>query len=161
MSSWLVATMRGKPASEYDYTMGESIDTWDATADIAATANAHKSVHKLTTWNGHVYAYIRPSEWPTGEEVLAVVGHALRDAVLLHANDTTDAGTARYYTSPEYYSHEYAETGHGTVGHEAMGVMTAMHGIIPRDPFHTVGRIDDNYLEDGRVFEDGKVVKNA
>ena len=160
MSSWLIGTIRGKPASEYDHTTSDSHDPWDATADIVATVEAASAVREVTVWNSHVYAYIK-GEWDDGESVFESVEHAFRDGALLFANDTTDAGECRYYPSPRYHSHEYAESINGQIGMRAAAVISATHGILVRDPFHHVGRLDDSYMEDGRVFEDGKVVVNA
>ena len=77
----------------------------------------------------------------------------VEDAVILHANDTTDQGKASYYPDPEGgWVDRFCETDHGYTGQKALMVVSSHRGIIARDPFHnTCGRLDGRYLEDGVV----------
>jgi hypothetical protein len=155
MSSWTVLTVRGREAKDYEYTRQDNTDPWDATADIAATMDEDRRVRRHTMWKGHVYAYLGsdPFEDEPAEAILEDYAAMVEDAVILHANDTTDQGKASYYPDPEGgWVDRFCETDHGYTGQKALMVVSSHRGIIARDPFHnTCGRLDGRYLEDGVV----------
>lgn len=155
MSSWTVVTLRAREARDYEHTRSDSVDPWEATCDIAATMDADDRVRYWTVWNSHVYAYLSTrGSFDAAERFFEDYGEMVDDAAVLHANDTSDLGCARYYPDPSKgtWVDEYQEHGdeQGSVGELALAVMTARHGIHARDPFHNKpGLLDENYLEEG------------
>jgi len=150
MSSWIVVTLRGKDAVDYEYSREDYNDPWDATADIAASVDSDPRVRRWETWKGHVYAYLNTVELDHAEEFLQEYSEMIKDGVILRANDTSDSGSAYYYDTVDYCSHEYNERGNGYVGERALAVISSQHGIMARDPFHNeTGMLNDRYLEDG------------
>jgi hypothetical protein len=155
MSSWIIVTLRGLPAKEYEYSRDDYSDPWDATADITASVDDDRRVRAWETYCGHVYAYLTTTDVDDAEAFVNDYEDMLKDAVILRANDTSDAGTAYYYDGGTHMSHKYAETKTAYTGEHALAVMNAKHEIMARDPFHNPeGRLNDRYLEDGMVRVD-------
>ncbi|MWG36503.1 hypothetical protein [Halomarina oriensis] len=165
MVGWTVLTLRGRPASAYEFTREDSHDAWDATADLAATVAVDEGIRAWTTDSNHVYARLASDTgWQAAETKLKTYAPMLRDAVVLRANNTTDTGMARYYPTPEFYTDEFHETqddGH-YVGQLALAVINARHTILARDPFHDhLGRHDDSYRADGNPLQKRSLEDNA
>lgn len=156
MSSWTILTVRGKYAKNYDYSRDDTSDPYDANADIVATMEEDERVRQWTTWGGHVYAYVEGGyDSENSENIIDEYSEMVRDAVVLHANDTTDTGEAMYYPDPTSgWTDKYKETQSEDglyVGELALCVINSRHGIVARDPFHnSCGTSDDMYLEEGR-----------
>jgi hypothetical protein len=155
MSGWTVLTVRGKVASDYEYSRSESMDPWDATADIVATMDSDSRIKRWEVIDGHVHAYTMFDRYAfeAATSLLEDYQPMLRDAVVLGANDTSDTGEARYYNEKVNCTDIYRETQSedGThVGRMALAVINSRHGIIARDPFHEyVGQLNEMYLDDG------------
>jgi len=159
MSGWTIITVRGKKATDYDYTRENNHDRFDATSDIVATMDQDDRVRKWTNWSSHVYAYLNCSryDFDFAESLFEDYGEMIEDAVVLGANDTTDTGVARYYDRPDLgqYIHEYEESQSEDgcyVGEIALQVVGGRHSIVARDPFHNqCGRNDGWYNDSGQV----------
>lgn len=156
MSGWTVVTLR----SDHEYEPAEyDDDPWPAFTDICATAEADDKVRKWTSKAPNVFAYLncKRYDWEFAEALLEDYSNMVRDAVVLGANDTTDTGTARYYTVDDIVrcTDEYKETQADDglhVGYMALQIIGSRHNIVPRDPWHHhVGLLDDRALEDGDV----------
>lgn len=158
MSGWTIITVRGKPASDYDYTHKDyDNDRSYANYDLAATFAEDSRIRAWTTGSGHVYALLACGryDWGFAEALFEDYDEMIDDAVVLGWNDTTDSGCARYYPRPylgewqSQYEDEYQK------GERACAVMYAQHGIHARNPFHNqAGRRDDRYQENGNVREE-------
>lgn len=159
MSGWTIITLRGKPSKDYPYSEYNEHDPWQATADIVATMEEDDRVRKWTTWNGHVYAYLKCQryDFKFAEEFMEDYGEMAKDAVVLGANDTTDTGKAKYYRRADLAEptdcYEETQKEDGTlVGELALCVINSRHGIIARDPFHNncdQYDTDEHYLDSG------------
>lgn len=159
MSGWTILTVRGRPSKDYERAEYESGDRYQATADLTATFEEDSRVRGWTTWKSHVYAYLECSRYnfEFAELLMEDYSYMIDDAVVLGANDTSDQGTARYYSRPDLkmWTDQYEETEHGYVGELALSVMNARHNIIARDPWHNNcdewGR-DERYLGRGTSY---------
>ena len=159
MSSWIVLTLRGRESRDYAFSRGDTSDRWDAVSDLYATAENDDRIRRATTGHDAVYAYAKSKTFGTVEGIIREYAPAVDDAVLLEANDTSDTGAAYYYPHPSRSSEprwtdKYAETQEQDgyhVGHLALAVVSARHGIIARDPFHDpIGRHDERRSDDGQ-----------
>lgn len=161
MSGWTVITVRGRESSEYERSRYDDGDRWQATSDLVATFDEDRRIRQWTTHSGHVYGYLNTGRYEFGyaEELLEDYSKMIDDAVVLGANDTSDTGTAKYYTIDRWgtddttprdvYRESQAEDG-TLVGEKALAIMFARHNIDARDPFHNeAGLLDDKYNENG------------
>lgn len=158
ISGWTILTVRGRPSKDYDGSEYDGGDPWQANADLVATMKADDRVRRVTTWIGHVYAYLNCPryDFEFAEELMEDYAPMVRDFVVLGANDTSDTGHAKYYPGPgrrpnDEYQESQKEDG-TMVGEIALAHVSANNGIIARDPFHqSCGRMDDYYEDDGNV----------
>lgn len=160
MSGWTIITLRGRRREDYVRSREDDGSRYDATNDIAATMDGDERVHKWTYASSHVYGYLNCPryDFDFAEGLLADYGPMVDDAVVLGANDTSDAGTARYYpnpqTSPTHWTDSFEEMKCGNVGDMACAAMAARHGIMARDPFHDqVGWNDEGTAKRGEALD--------
>lgn len=163
MSGWTILTIR--PRNDCDYTghQSDSQFPWYSIADIVASMEADSRIRTWTTWANHIYAYVDCGRYQFNYALDLVKDYRkmVRDFVILGANDTTDYGHVKYYTSPSTLEFEYKEDqGQDVPGYVAMSKIISKYGILVRDPFHhnRVSSVEDQYLKDGAVkVENAKI----